>query len=300
MLGRIAARAACHHPGDHFMQAIRSWYSGLALLALLMPASAHAAESYGNCIGYVDALPATISTQGVWCLRADQSTAISTGNAIEFAANNVTLDCNGYKLGGLGGGAGTNASGIYTAPGRLNATVRNCNVRGFRYGVQLLGDGHRIEGNRIDGNTEFGILTVGDGNQVLDNLVYATGGRPGEASAYAIWATGHGARVMGNDIDGVDPGGVDGAKVSYGIYAENSLVAGNRITGLVVGGAGAARGIILYGRSVTRGNLLMQYDPVAATTGIWGNATSACLGDSIKGYETAFTLCENAGMVTQP
>ncbi|HEY0660990.1 MAG TPA: right-handed parallel beta-helix repeat-containing protein [Lysobacter sp.] len=282
------------------MQAIRSWCSGLAVLATLFAASAHAAESYDNCIGYVDALPATISTQGVWCLRADQSTAISTGYAIELAANNVTLDCNGYKLGGLAAGAGTNASGIYAASGRLNATVRNCSVRGFRFGIQLLGDGHRIEANRIDGNTEFGIVTVGDGNQVLDNLVYGTGGRPGEASAYAIWATGQGVRVLGNDIDGVDPGGVDGAKVSYGIYAQNSLVAGNRITGLVAAGAGAARGIILYGRSVTRGNLLVQFDPVAGTTGIWGNAASACHGDSIKGYETAFTLCESAGMVTQP
>lgn len=283
------------------MQAIRSWHSGLALLALLFVATADAAESYDNCIGYVDALPATISTQGVWCLRADQTTAISTGNAIEFAANNVTLDCNGYKLGGLGGGAGTDASGIYTAHGRLNATVRNCNVRGFRFGIQLLGDAHRIEANRIDGSTEFGILTVGDGNQVLDNLVYGTGGRPGEVSAYAIWATGHGGQVRGNDIDGVDPGGnVGGDKVSYGIYAENSLVANNRITGLVVGGAGAARGIILYGRSVTRGNLLVQFDPVAGTTGIWGNAASACYGDSIKGYETAFTLCDSTGMVTQP
>jgi hypothetical protein len=282
------------------MRSIRVRLLSLALLAGVCAAQAHAAESYDNCLGYVDALPATISTQGVWCLRADQATAITAGNAIEIAANNVTLDCNGYKLGGLGAGAGTNASGIYAAAGRLNATVRNCNVRGFRFGIQFLGDGHRIEANRIDGNTEFGIVTVGDGNQVLDNLVYGTGGRPGEVSAYAIWATGQSARVIGNDIEGVDPGGVGGDKVSYGIYAENSLVADNRITGLVVGGAGAARGIILYGRSVTRGNLLLQFDPVAGTTGIWGNADSACHGDSIKGYATAFTLCQNAGMVTQP
>ena len=37
-------------------------------LAAAAPA-AQAAESYDNCTGFIDSLPATISTHGVWCLR---------------------------------------------------------------------------------------------------------------------------------------------------------------------------------------------------------------------------------------
>jgi hypothetical protein len=65
---------------------------------------AQAAESYDNCSGYIDSVPAVIATQGTWCLRKDLSTAQTSGNAIEIAANNVVIDCNDFKLGGLAAG----------------------------------------------------------------------------------------------------------------------------------------------------------------------------------------------------
>ena len=76
-----------------------------AAAAMLPPASALAAESYDNCTGFIDSLPATVSTQGTWCLRANLSTAMASGDAIAVAANNVTLDCNDFKIGGLAAGA---------------------------------------------------------------------------------------------------------------------------------------------------------------------------------------------------
>ena len=53
--------------------------------------SAHAAQSLDTCAGFLDTLPTTISTQGVWCLRHDLSTNIASGNAITVATNNVTI-----------------------------------------------------------------------------------------------------------------------------------------------------------------------------------------------------------------
>src|SRR5262245_20959189 len=78
-----------------------------ALLLSLFVLPAVAAESYDACAGFIDTVPTTISTQGVWCLRKDLATAVSNGAAISIEANNVTIDCNGFKLGGLAAGPGS-------------------------------------------------------------------------------------------------------------------------------------------------------------------------------------------------
>ena len=70
---------------------------------LASPAST-AAESYDSCTGFIESLPATISTQGVWCLRRNLATAMTSGNAITITVNNVTIDCNDFKIGGLAAG----------------------------------------------------------------------------------------------------------------------------------------------------------------------------------------------------
>src|SRR5690606_14654473 len=154
----------------------------VALLAILLvlagfPREAPA-ETHDTCAGFIDSVPAVISTQGVWCLRGDVSTAQTSGSAIEIAANNVTIDCNGYKIGGLAAGSSSAANGIY-AYGRMNITVRNCNIRGFLHGISLFGSnagGHLVEDNRLDGNLYVGMDIYGDNNTVQRNQVYDTGG----------------------------------------------------------------------------------------------------------------------------
>src|SRR5688572_29125412 len=106
----------------------------LVTCALLAGAAPASAETFYACDTIIDALPATIATQGVYCLTQDVSTAIASGNAITINANNVTLDCNGYKIGGLSAGASTSAYGVH-ATDRANVTVRQCSIRGFRYAV---------------------------------------------------------------------------------------------------------------------------------------------------------------------
>ena len=85
-------------------------------------APVQAAESYDNCTGFIDSLPATISTQGTWCLRKHLYTSVTSGAAISVLTDNVTVDCNHFRLSGLGAGIGTNAVGISAGASRLNAT----------------------------------------------------------------------------------------------------------------------------------------------------------------------------------
>ena len=112
------------------------------LLVLAAPSPASAGESYDNCSGFIDSIPATITTQGVWCLRGDLSTAVGSGNAISVATNNVTIDCNQFKLGGLAAGPTSQAYGIFSE--RANTTVRNCNVRGFYAGIYVGSSGGNL------------------------------------------------------------------------------------------------------------------------------------------------------------
>lgn len=233
---------------------------GILLFALLLlPRQALAAESYDNCTGFIDSVPATINTQGVWCLRKNLSTAIDTGYAINITANNVTIDCNDFKIGGLGGGAGTNTYGVY-ASNRANATVRRCNIRGFYYGVALFGSGHVVEDSRFDGNTYAAVFVQGDGSTVRNNQVRDTGGSTfTTGSATGIIAY-DGVDLIENAVSGVDPSDYNGNGHAYGIltrgYAAGGSVVGNRVRGLAPLGTGLAYGIYNEGSSrlIMRGN----------------------------------------------
>jgi len=111
----------------------------LALSTLVRPA--HAAASYDNCTGFITSVPTLISKPGTWCLKQDVATSITSGNAITVSGEDVVLDCNGFRLDGLGGGAGTEAIGVFAT--RKKTTLRNCLIRGFYRGAWLNGPGGR-------------------------------------------------------------------------------------------------------------------------------------------------------------
>jgi parallel beta-helix repeat protein len=212
---------------------IRFALSLLLLLPALAAAPARAAESYDSCAGFITALPAVLTTQGVWCLDRDLSSNLSTGFTIEVDANNVTIDCNGYKLGGLSAGDGTLAYGIYT-DGRSNTVVRNCNIRGFHTAVSLtsLAGNFLVEDNRIDNNTANGIIVSGDGSVVRRNYVVETGGTtiPVHDYAYGIYTSGTvdvvDNTVRGLTIDSPNSGMASGIRIVYG---SGSLIARNTV-----------------------------------------------------------------------
>jgi hypothetical protein len=170
------------------MDILRRLFIAIATLAAFAGASgpAAAAESYDGCVGFIDALPATITTQGTWCLRQDLDTSATSGNVIEIQINNVTIDCNGFRMRGSGGGPSTTATGIYAA-GRLNITIRHCTIRGFSLGIQVAaGSGVIVENNLLDQSRFVGINTSGAGSIVRGNIVTNSGGAPARGQVYGI------------------------------------------------------------------------------------------------------------------
>jgi hypothetical protein len=258
------------------MMRMRSVLNTIVVVAGLAGAAppAWAAESYDGCVGFIDSVPAVITTQGVWCLRNDIATSNSGISAIDIQTSNVTIDCNGFKLGGLAAGPGTFSAGIYAYGTLSNITVRHCTIRGFRSGIAIYandpGTGHLVEDNRLEQIRSQGIYVIGHGSIVRRNTVVNTGGAPGLDRAQAIAVLGD---AIDNVVDGVfgaddvanfSPSGLYSGGVG-GINGVGFLVQGNRIRNLVPKGTGEARGLELagYAQSV-RDNTVSQ---LTSTTG---------------------------------
>src|SRR5262245_31925308 len=146
-------------------------------LALVLASLGVPADAETTACTAITSAPVTITVQGSYCLTSNISTSLSSGTAISINANNVTLDLNGFKLGGLGAGSGTQAFGI-RAYERQNITIRNGIVRGFYVGILLqaasgssISQGHVLEDLVLDQNTGVGIDVSGRGSAVRRNQV---------------------------------------------------------------------------------------------------------------------------------
>ena len=203
-------------------------------------------------------VPVIITTQGIHCLKSNKVSSATSGNLIDITVNNVTIDLNGFKLGGSGAGPATEAFGIF-AQDRKNITIRNGSIRGFLRGVFLDQDagtssGHLLEDLLFDGNRDIGALVEGDGNIIRNNRVVNTGsGDPG-TFAVGFWLIG----------------------------ASDTVIADNVISG--TSETGASRGILVSDSALieVRGNTILDAkDGVFGKNGIeLGNSTDVTIIDN--------------------
>ena len=234
-------------------------YLGLFVCVLAFAPWANAETT--NCTA-ITSLPAVITTQGVYCFTGHLATAITSGNAIEIQANNVTIDLNGFKLGGLGAGDGTLASGIY-AYQRKNIVIRNGIVRGFYTGIYLYdispyttSQGHLIENILVDQSTRTGIEVVGRGMTLRRNQVVDTGGSTAFGSAIGIRVIGPGNKILNNDVTtAADSGGTGPVLGIQMLFADGSVIQNNRVSDLQASGTGKGYGIRI---GVSSSNILIQ------------------------------------------
>jgi len=84
------------------------------------------------------------------CLNA------SINAALTIAADNQTLDCNGYSLTGTGSDYGVNVSR------KVNVTIKNCNINSFDYCINIFRTNYSyVVDNNIDNCTTVGIVVSG-------------------------------------------------------------------------------------------------------------------------------------------
>jgi hypothetical protein len=269
------------------------------LAAGLLSLGTARAETFHACRGFITSVPTTISTQGVWCMNQDLSSTLASGTLVTVATNNVTIDCNGYKLGGLGAGIGTQTTGI-GAVNRLNVTVRGCNLRGFKRPVSLTGSpsaGHSIVDNRIEAATEAGVYVAGTGVEIARNFVVDTGGAPTGLNTWGILLQGDGD-VVDNRIDGVLAAGEDGSSSTFAIEvdgASGAVVRGNRLRN-VDGGIG-----MVFGIAVTGGTFASVVDNdlangnAAEMLAIYCTNQAIVSGNRVYNFGSPLTGCDDDG-----
>ncbi len=260
----------------------------LTVTSLLLAAPSAWAETT-NCTP-ITTLPYVITIQGIYCFTGNLATGMATGNAIDIRTNNVTIDLNGWKLGGLAAGAGTRTRGI-NAYQRKNITIRNGTIRGFYYGIYLndsspftTSQGHMIEDIRADKNTYTGIAVMGRGNSVRRNQVVDTGGSLVTGWANGIVLNGPGARVLNNDVSSTTATDTGHA---YGLYlyaAKGAVAEGNRIDG-ISSGSGNAYGMLikLSDRVVVEDNRISDLNSSGFESGIyiWNSNDVLAVGNRI-------------------
>jgi len=264
----------------------------LAIALMATPAKAETIE----CT-VINSIPIIITVQGIYCLKGNLATSLAAGNMIDVQTNNVTIDMNGFKLGGLAAGAGTLANGIF-AFDRRNITIRNGSIRGFRFGIFLDGgaansSGHLLEDLRLDGNRQVGALVVGTGNIIRNNQVVNTGPTDTGSSAFGLLIIDSNDSVVeGNVISSVSETGE-----SIGIHVlSSSLIEVRNNTVLRTEDATNNRGISLFDATDVTiiGNRVLN----PTTTGLFGISDISgstgvnCIDNTIAGYTTAISGCD--------
>ena len=275
----------------------------MTLAALVLFAAWPQARAETTLCREVTSVPTVISESGVHCFFQDLSSAVTMNSVIRIDANNVTLDCNGHKLGGLAAGAGTEAFGIY-AENRKNITIRNCSIRGFHMGVFLTGPDsayHLVEDNSFDGNTDTAIHVIGDGSTIRRNQVRDTGGSTASSNPGGISFAGDGTDAIDNTVDGVAAraGSNDDASGIRAFTGTGVTIGANRVRNLRPDGAGDSRGISINGISgVISGNTVSA--PVTGTGVAIGiscaDNSSAARGNALLGYGDGFEVFACTGL----
>ena len=214
----------------------------------------------------ISSLPFTITTQGSYFLPGNLTASGSTAGII-IAADNVTLDLNGFAL--VGGGAG-NVAGINVPAAQKNIVIRNGTVRGWTNGGinALNATNSFIQGIRVSNNTaqntSSGVagLSVGNGSKVMDCFVAHNSNSNGISVGNACIVTdciaranSPGAGILAADycyiVSNVSDSNGTGISAGSGNRIESNNFTSNSSAGVLVSSGGINNLII---RNSARGN----------------------------------------------
>lgn len=164
-------------------------YPALAVDGVLEISQACVAD--GCFAGDSAGFPVTLANPGSYRLTSSLTVPDASTSAVELTASNVTLDLNGFLLGGptvcsgepIGCAPTGGGYGVLGSVDINGVTIRNGSIRGFgNYGIFLHGNGCFVEDVIVESNNHEGIRVGLDavlvGNRVFgngDNGIYTSG-----------------------------------------------------------------------------------------------------------------------------
>ncbi|SMH47947.1 right-handed parallel beta-helix repeat-containing protein [Mesorhizobium australicum] len=248
----------------------------------------------------ITAVPTTISVQGVYCLKNNLSTNAVSGAAITVTSNHVTIDFNGFKLGGLGGGSSSTTIGILSSNASF-LSVRNGAIKGFHSGIVLAwGANNLIEDMQVDGSLSRGIAISEADTTILRRNRVTNTGTPSSQYIYGISATGTSSN-RNNIITDNMVSGIYANSFGIGIAFQNARqleISDNTITNIT---GESSNTLAIYAfpplsgypsnemRAVIRHNMLINTG-AGFGIGIEGG-TAICTDNSILGFATGIISC---------
>jgi hypothetical protein len=231
-------------------------------LGLTLASSPANAETV-NCTA-VTAVPAVISTPGIYCLTQSLTAAGGDGTtAITISADDVVLDLNGWTLSiAVCDPQSCLTTGIWLQGHRV--TVRNGDIRGF--GIAILettsGGAARnvLEGLRISQCWWCIDIGLSGGDIIRDNFIH-------HSTFVAIWVFASSVRLVNNDVEDVNNTTTDPS--AFAVLISGGIAINNRITnvnsksgvtvGLICNGGGKIRDNVVSNLSGPQGGLTMRY-----------------------------------------
>jgi hypothetical protein len=199
-------------------------------------------------------------------------------HGISIAAENVTLDLNGFTLLGQNG----TLSGIYMSAFRYNVVIRNGHIRGW--------GGSGIE-TRIDSGRIEGIVATGNGGWGINN-----------AASVSLTTYITGCEALSNSV-----GGIRGANMSlisgcftrtndgFGIYVGDASIVTGCTSRLDVGGIRTGSDCIIRGNLVqqTRNSAGHGIHVVGVGNRIEDNHVAICQGTGIRTETSGNVIIRN-------
>lgn len=174
----------------------------------------------------------------------------SSSPALIIAADNVTLDLNGFSI--TGKGAATKDGPAILFRNVKGSTVQKGTIQRFAAGVAIAGGANNVVQNLTvtdnvgAGDSEFGDgITISDssGNRVQGNTV----ARNGPYSGISLLGASTGNEIRDNVVtdNNMLPGDPAGGRQDMGIRIEGPGANGNRVIGNTVSGSGADGIVVL-------------------------------------------------------
>lgn len=276
----------------------------VVLLAVVSPCHAQTVINQTNAgtgIGGGDTpgFPVTITVPGSYVLGTNLSPPTGV-DAIDITASNVTVDLNGFTIGGYqpcslasGGNWWTCTTGLYGVGIKSTAdqtTIRNGNVKGFTTGISLSGKANRVSHVGLQTNAT-GLTNSGFGD-LVDNVRAMRNGA-------GIIVNGQQAGVRDSSVSF---NGGYGLKMSAGSVASGITATTNRLDGInfktaatgqfLVSSYNGGAGISSGGTTVLSNTLTTENTgPGIQTTGRNTLRSAMATGNLGVGYSLSANTC---------
>ena len=278
---------------------LRNWklVIGLVSVGLMLSVGllGQARAEISLCTGII-ALPVTLQVSKKFCLKRSLTTNES-GDAIFVAADNVTIDLNGFSITYTGSDEFTTVA--IRARNHDNITVQNGIIRNFPFGIALQrSSGHLLEGLRFE-NIGRVAAQVNGNDHVVRNNQFLNTGPSGLGITTAIYINrSRNSLVADNVVTGTSDESlavaifVDGSSLVE--LRGNSVIDTKDLTPEDDCDQARTRGVVIRGSTdVTVIDNRILNSTGKGSIGVFGAASRGvnCIDNTVAGYKTPFLGC---------